>query len=208
MGGIGSGRRLYDKQYDSKRTTEDSLPLDVRKMHREGCLKRGYYTTWRWWYGDDSEEAKARGNSIGCLCTSAAVDLFYQYQGEPVRQSVKLEWTPCHYGGERPWWRCPSCHKRVAVLYIAGKYFACRHCYGLCYTSQKENFGDRALRQAWKIRKGLGQQGGGHFDMIPDKPKGMHWKTYSRLAMRCRGYEHDSWAQVVIWLNRMDGKSK
>jgi Transposase DDE domain len=30
-----------------------------------------------------------------------------------------LEWTPCNYGGARPWFLCPmdGCRRRVAVLY-------------------------------------------------------------------------------------------
>ena len=43
---------------------------------------------------------------------------------------VWLDWTPCHFGGERPWFRCPAmgCGRRVAILY-GGRIFACRHCY-------------------------------------------------------------------------------
>jgi hypothetical protein len=73
----------------------------------------------------------------------------------------------------------------VALIYGAGKYFACRHCYRLCYQSQLEQQPDRWLRAAWEIRRKLGQRGGGHFDRVPDKPKGMHWETYSRLHLRC-----------------------
>jgi hypothetical protein len=205
MGGIGSGRRLYDRQYNSKSTTNDSLPLDVRKMHRAGLLKHGTYATWRWWHGSD--ENKERGSSIGCLCAGDKVALIYQHRGEPVNQSVQVLWTLCHYGGRRAWWQCPSCSRRVAVLYAAGKYFACRHCYGLCYASQQENAGDRALRAAWKIRQRLGQKDGGHMEAPPDKPKGMHWETYSRLVMRCQGHEHDSWAAVAVWLNRLERRA-
>jgi hypothetical protein len=215
MGGIGSGRRLYDKRHDSKSTTDESLPLDVRKLHRHGCLRHGTYSSWRWWSGPDTPEARACGASIGCLVRAAGgaaaggeadsdltATLLYAHRGEPVRWSVKVLWTPCNYGGRRPWWQCPSCARRVAVLYAAGRYFACRHCYGLCHASQKENAGDRALRAAWKIRRRLGQEEGGHMEPPPDKPKGMHWETYSRLVTRCLGYEHDSWGAAGKWLER------
>lgn len=206
MGGSGSGRRLYDRQYNSKSATGESLPLDVRAMHRAGYLKRGAYSTWRWWSGPD--ENKASGASISCLCTGAEVVLTYKHSGEPVRQPVALDWTACNYGGQRPWWRCSHCNRRVAVLYAAGKYFACRHCYGLCYGSQKENAGDRALRQAWKIRERLGQKDGGHMEELPEKPKGMHWDTYLDLEERCAEHEIRSWAAVGIWLTRIEKCAK
>ena len=41
---------------------------------------------------------------------------------------VFLSWTLCQYGGARPWFLCPSCRRRVAILY-GGAVFACRHCY-------------------------------------------------------------------------------
>ncbi len=44
--------------------------------------------------------------------------------------------------GKRYWFMCPwykggvYCGKRVGVLYMDGKYFACRHCYELTYNSR------------------------------------------------------------------------
>lgn len=50
--------------------------------------------------------------------------------------------TPCHFGGFRYWFLCPwyangvYCGRRIGVLYLGGKYFACRHCYNLTYNSR------------------------------------------------------------------------
>lgn len=50
---------------------------------------------------------------------------------------IRLESTPCNYGGVRWWFICPlvrngkSCSRRVGTLYLNGKYFGCRHCYNL-----------------------------------------------------------------------------
>jgi hypothetical protein len=63
----------------------------------------------------------------------------YGQEWEDVRQDVPLDWTPCHFGGERPWFICGNCGRRVAVIYGAGKYFACRHCYDLTYRSCQES---------------------------------------------------------------------
>jgi hypothetical protein len=58
---------------------------------------------------------------------------------------VQLSWTPCNFGGRRWWFICPlinnghTCYRRVGALYLGGKYFGCRHCYNLTYTSCKEH---------------------------------------------------------------------
>lgn len=55
---------------------------------------------------------------------------------------IPLTTTPCYFGGKRYWFICPwytngkYCGRRVGVLYLGGKYFACRHCYNLTYNSR------------------------------------------------------------------------
>lgn len=55
---------------------------------------------------------------------------------------IPLTTTPCYFGGVRYWFICPwyangiYCGRRVGVLYMGGKYFACRHCYDLTYNSR------------------------------------------------------------------------
>ncbi len=105
---------------------------------------------------------------------------------EDVKEPVPLEWTPCNFGGERPWFVCPgvvngvACSRRVAILYGPGKYFLCRHCYDLCYESQCEDKGHRALRRAQKIRQQLGGSAN-MMESFPERPKGMHYDTYMKL---------------------------
>jgi hypothetical protein len=61
-----------------------------------------------------------------------------------------LTFTECRYGGQRPWFLCTAfsggqcCLRRVAVLYLDSRTnrFACRHCCGLTYASQKEGVRD------------------------------------------------------------------
>lgn len=95
---------------------------------------------------------------------------------------IDLEWSPCSYGGKRPWFRCPAqnCGRRVAILY-GGTVFACRHCNQLAYPSQRENIDDRATRKADKIRERMGWEPG-ILNGEGLKPKGMHWKTFERLC--------------------------
>jgi hypothetical protein len=55
---------------------------------------------------------------------------------------TSLTTTPCNFGGVRYWFICPLsvngryCGRRVGVLYKAGDYFGCRHCYNLTYSSR------------------------------------------------------------------------
>ena len=54
-------------------------------------------------------------------------------QWDDVKERVRLTWTPCNFGGERPWFIClrAGSGRKVAVLYGPGRYFLCRHCYDL-----------------------------------------------------------------------------
>jgi hypothetical protein len=126
---------------------------------------------------------------------------------EEVRESVALSWTACNFGGERPWFICPGagCGRRVALLYGEGKYFLCRHCYDLTYESQRENEMHRALRRAQAIREGLGGSAN-MTEPFPEKPKGMHWKTYERLWWEHHEAEMEQLAGMREWLDRLEKK--
>jgi hypothetical protein len=100
--------------------------------------------------------------------------------GEVIEQRVQTQTSACHLGGQRHWFTCPRCSRRMAVLYAPGRYFACRQCGGLGYATQKDGAGDRASTKADKLRKRLGWQAG-ILNGDGGKPKGMHWKTYLRL---------------------------
>ena len=89
------------------------------------------------------------------------------------------------------------CGRRVAKLYPRGHVFACRQCCGLAYASQCENPRHRALSKSQKIRMRLGGSPS-ILDLFPDKPPGMHWRTYGRLfnkaeaeRQRRMAMEHD-----------------
>ena len=155
------------------------MPLDIRKISRSGLLVPGNSFNWQ-------------GAALNIRVESHALHLSYRQRstGEIVEQRVQMETTPCRFGGQRPWFICPNCCRRVAVLYAPGRYFACRQCGGLTYASQKEGLGDRSTRQADRIRKKLGWPAG-ILNEVGGKPKGMHWTTYRQLKA-----EHDACLQV------------
>jgi hypothetical protein len=106
---------------------------------------------------------------------------------EDVNETVRIVRVPCRFGGARPYFVCPgvvngtACGRRVVKLYGPGRYFLCRHCYRLAYASQSEDLLNRSVRQANKIRRRLGGNGG-MAPPIPPKPKGMWRRTYERLC--------------------------
>ena len=188
MGGRGSGRRTT---YCGKAATEDSLPLDIRRLQRDGMLTPGRAFSWQW-----TVNGHVRA-SIQVRSEAWQVELAYSYtpnghQAEAIRQAVMLETTPCTLGGSRPWFCCPACSRRVAVIYGKGRLFACRRCKGLAYASQCEADDDSATRRTDRIRKRLGWLPG-IFNGPGLKPKGMHWRTYWWLTA-----EHDRLMAVTL----------
>lgn len=186
MGGRGSGRR---SSYSGKAETSDSMPLDIRKITRKGLQVPGSSFSWQWLVND----RQVAGISVRVDFDHGMV-LSYcmKSTGEVVEQRVQTQTSPCHLGGQRHWFTCPRCSKRVAVLYAPGRYFACRQCCGLGYSTQKEGAGDRASSRAENLRKRMGWEAG-ILNGNGSKPKGMHWKTYQRLTSR-----HDALVQVSL----------
>ena len=118
---------------------------------------------------------------------------------------VWIRYTHPHFGGQRPWLICPAlgCGRRVAVLYLAGRYTACRHCYRLAYSSQTESRWDRARRAADKIAARLEEDKKGYLV----KPKRMRWATFERLCARFRTYDDASMDGLWRILARWTGKT-
>ena len=188
MGGVGSGDWYRS---GTKDTVESFNHLDVNSLSRKGLLKPRTRGRVRWSKGEASL------GSVSFEVKDGSFVLDYRYrqtsseQWEEVRYPVQLSWTPCNFGGGRPWFVCPGvvsghyCGRRVAKLYDGGKCFLCRHCYDLTYQSRKDAQKYRALHKCQKIRRRLG----GNANMtepFPPRPKGMHLTTYRGLRL-----EHD-----------------
>ena len=178
MGGMGSGRP------SGRSGVEGVRWLDINKLNRDNALTSGAPYTWSW---------SRNGQSLGSVSTRGTwnkVTITFRCQTgngpwEDVEQSMPIIWKPCRFGGQRPFFVCTGktggtcCNRPAAKLYGAGKYFFCRRCYGLAYTSQSEAYYDRALRRAQGLRTQLG--GTGNMTApFPDRPKGMWTKTYQR----------------------------
>ena len=99
---------------------------------------------------------------------------------EVVEGIADLAWTPCNFGGFRPWFLCPSgeCGKRVAILYLSESgQLLCRHCCELTYASQHVGELGRAELRA--------EKGKARLPPARARPKGMHHATFLK---RTRSY--------------------
>jgi hypothetical protein len=192
MGGFGSGQR-----WNSKARTSSYSRLDVRNWQQRGFLVVGRRFVSGAWEIEVIASMKRDEPNTVCLYPRDG----WRQQREPYR--VWIEWTPCNYGGKRAWFVCPrGCGHRVAILYY-GDSPACRHCYQLAYESQQDSGWNRLLRLARTSRMQLG--GSANLaEPLPDKPKGMHWRTYSRLYRQAAAREQGFLAGAVNMLTSLD----
>jgi hypothetical protein len=182
MGGQGSGR----KASFGRETVDCYHMIDVNRLNRRGCLCTSSQSSITWTCrGVETAQIQlvAKSDRIHISNHSYAGGRWWQN----TNQVVGIEHTFCHLGGSRPYFVCPgevngvACARRVTKLYGAGRYFLCRHCHNLGYACQREQMWDRKARRAGKIRRRLGGEAG-IYCSFPEKPKGMWWRTYERLA--------------------------
>ena len=174
MGGMGSGSWI---RRDRKTKTGEVYQMDLCSIKKYGALKDGSRGTFSWPIGDDPPTMAFRVESDRLILAYwVKLDDTWQH----VEEFVELDRTPCHYGGERLWFLCPTCKKRVAVLYESGGRFICRHCADLSYRSKSGTREDRLRRKAGQIRRRLGASEN-LSEPILSRPKRMHRKTFERL---------------------------
>ena len=177
MGGRGSGRPASYGFTVNK--CHEYHSIDLAWLHRKKLLNVGRWSTLTW------SRAGHETGSIRVECLIEGVRLVYRRRDrgdswEDVREFVPFVETSTAFGGRRQWFQCLSCGNKCRILYGGGN-FRCRRCYRLKYETQYEPAFGRAATRALKIRNRLGAKGGLE-DPFPEKPKGMHWKTYDRLA--------------------------
>jgi hypothetical protein len=160
-----------------KRTTIEYLAcdcLDVRNLQRRGAFDDGWAT-----FGPSLRWPKIASMSV------ARYLILLKLHGRTMPQLIRVSWTKVHFGGERPWVHCSHCEKRSATLYRGLSGYYCRHCVAdrLAYASQRLSAQARPHFQACKLRLRLG--GDAHLTAtFPERPFGMHRRTYGRLRRR------------------------
>ncbi len=140
MGGYGSGRPR------EKEPVEDCRVLSAGMLQRNKLLREGVFNiaavTWT------NSATGENVSSIGCLVytigATRLIRLSYEItrSGEKVDYPIRLAATPLPWGGVRWAFLCPgwNCGRACRKLYLppGGRYFACRLCYHLTYTSSQE----------------------------------------------------------------------
>ena len=152
MGGPGSGQWY---RWNKKDTTEANKRIDIRYLKKQGYLVPGYRGTLSW---------NCNGKPSGWIQFATlqdAIILEYRFrrnggEWQDVNQRITITRTACHYGGDRPWFLCPRCNCRIAILYCADMLFLCRHCGDLTYRCQQETPMFRLLRQGTKNSRRIG----------------------------------------------------
>ncbi|WP_212744640.1 hypothetical protein [Bathymodiolus heckerae thiotrophic gill symbiont] len=192
-------------RWGSKSTVDSQHAVDVRYLKKQGSLEAGKSGSLTW-----SRQGKQTG-AISYQVKENGIMLIYNMrenssaEWETVEQFVSFDYTPCNYGGKRTWLLCTHCNRRVTCIYVTGKYFLCRHCYGLNHQSQHEGYCDRLLSKAQSRRTKLGGSPS-LGDLFPEKPKGMHWKTYHKLQDQAMSDEEACFQKIDEYLNRFSSR--
>lgn len=150
LGGLGSGRwHLHNK----KMTVEDCLVLSITKLSRDGLITRRHVNGSLWWTNTATGERTASlGYSLEPVGEEGLILRLRYTVGrdgdkQEVDEPIRLQTTYPHFGGIRWWFTCPlvvdgkPCNRRAGKLYLppGGRYFGCRTCYDLTYTSSQES---------------------------------------------------------------------
>jgi len=168
---MAGGHRFGAGRPKQHHNVEDFRSIDIRRISRERMLRPGSWT-WRW---RDAETGDVVA-SVTVEGAEDAVGVAYVVKGCRLSVRVRVVRTVCGYGGSRPWFKCPKCEARVALLYIASDGLACRSCLRLVYSVQSASDISIAWRRARKAEILLGPQW--------TRPKGMHYSTCLRIQER------------------------
>jgi hypothetical protein len=180
VGGYGSGRQC------GRPTVESGLTLDINRLLRQRNILPGEHVSGSltWSYTHSGERTASIGYEAFLVLPEAAwARLHYTANGTARDYRVRLEATPCHYGGLRWWWVCPVSGRRTAKLYLppGATIFAARKAYRLAYRSQREATIDRTHARQARLYRRLGGDYCHYEQPPPPRPKGMHRSTYERL---------------------------
>lgn len=123
--------------------------------------------------------------------------------GKPVQ--VRLDYTHCHLGGQRVWWRCPYCAGAWPSCTCAARALLAGPA-GDCATGLVAGDSDKAFRRADRIcRARLGWVPGVAFGE-GHRPKGMHRATYDKLLNRYRAAELQVLGAMAHYIDRVNDK--
>ena len=171
----------------------DCRSIDVRSFQQVGALRSHWQGSWYWWSCDTGEVTY----QIQVWVWGDDFWIRFPWKGQHIEETIRLERTACHLGGTRPWFLCPGCQRRAAILYLHKGAFRCRHCHDLRYQCQSEDAIDRTWRAQAKVERKIGRS--------QSRPKGMHKTTHERLAEKVTTVERERRAIMITGLRRVMG---
>lgn len=208
MGGYGSGRQAR------RATVEETLSFPVSSLHREGVIRPGWVGTVFW--RAQEPDGPRLATIVVAVTTEQEIIIIDRVTGadqapEILHYPVRIGWTPCRFGGERPWWLCPGrgCGRRVARLYLAGRYLLCRHCCGLTYASRQASGTIwRPRQRIMTLRRRLGTSavpplGFECSDWGMDRPRHMHRRTYRHLLRQLAAAQENEAAMFTARMSAL-----
>lgn len=145
MGGFGSGSRGSKKGVAEHCYSIDTVSLKRWNLLVPGTSDRAGAFEWR--RGSAEKPSSSVSYRLTVWQTAGSLRLIYSIksQNADFDYAIGLVTTPCHLGGARWWFTCPLsrndvvCGHRVRKLYLQGKYFGCRRCHNLTYTSSQQS---------------------------------------------------------------------
>ena len=164
--------------YRRKATADACCKLEMPYIRKRGMFS-GVATEKISWINSKSGKETAVGLTVDVSTNEPNIRLVYTITDREGNKTdydymVSLLTTSCNFGGIRYWFGCPSCGRRVAVLYLAPGdiYFKCRHCNNLSYWSR-----NRCKLESW-----------GHFSREIDKLRGeiKRWTWRGRPTRKVR----------------------
>ncbi len=188
MGGAGSGRRRTGSK------NHDLCRLDLAQIRGTLPLSSGVSGSITW------NNSRSRATSY-----FSATDEGLQISDHPdesrssSRQNIEFASSTTSFGGRRLWFKCPKCHSRCRVLFKASQWL-CGRCSSIHYPTQSMSQNDRCLDKLAKSKRLISERLNGTDRCYPEKPKGMHWKTFNDAQRRIEQLEAVMDRIVDTWM--------
>jgi len=179
------------KKRSKKNVTEHQFQIDLRWLKQKKYLQPGESGEINW---QDSSPVYFTIMQTKITLEYNSWLFGFDRGGVRLNQTIQLDFTSCHFGGNRTWFLCPDCGKRCLVLYGLNRIFLCRKCQDLAYSCQSEDKYNRTFRKIEKLLNSLGITLKNNADYYSlHKPKGMWQVTFDRKVEECKRYEKLLW---------------
>lgn len=142
-----------------KSLVTEAHALNITALASGGWLVPFSTYEWVWWTVKGTKQI-----SMTITVLPDARQLVYPMGPQRNPQIVRLTDTIGSRGGKRPLFVCPTCERRVGILYYVHPLpFRCRICCGLAYPSQYQsrdrNYGRQHRMVSHRERERLSEQG-------------------------------------------------